>query len=64
MRVPAFPEIVTGGRTLAEAEAMARDAIACCVEYYAEQGRTIPKDVDYRATEEAKFFKLALTEAR
>lgn len=41
VRVPAFPKIVTGGRTLAEAEAMARDAVACCVEYYVEQGRAM-----------------------
>ena len=59
VRVPAFPEIVTGGRTLSEAEAMAQDAIACCVEHYIEEGRELPRDVDYKATEEPKFFKLA-----
>lgn len=64
VRVPSFPEIVTGGRTLSEAEDMAQDAIACVAEYYIKQGRKLPKDVDYKATNEPKFFKMAMTEAR
>ena len=64
VRVPAFPMIVTGGRTLAEAEAMAQDAIACCVEYYREEGRALPKDKTYKATEEPKFFKTEMVMAK
>ena len=58
VRVPAFPEIVTEGRTLSEA-AMAQDAIACCVGLYIEEGRKLPRDVNYKATGEPKYFKLA-----
>lgn len=64
VRVPAFPEIVTGGRNLSEAEHMTQDAILCCEEYYVEQGRPLPRDVDYKATEEPKFFKLAMEGVR
>ena len=58
MRVPAIPEIVTGGRTFAEAEAMAKDAIVLCLKVRTEDGEPIPKDVDYKAAQEPKFLKL------
>lgn len=32
VRVPEFPEIVTGGDTIAEAKKMAREAIEFCIE--------------------------------
>lgn len=60
VRVPAFPQIVTGGRTLAEAEEMAKDAIELCLEYYTEQGRSLPRNVDYKAVARSQFFKLAV----
>ncbi|HEY6421158.1 MAG TPA: type II toxin-antitoxin system HicB family antitoxin [Candidatus Binataceae bacterium] len=41
---PAFPEIVTFGRTLAEARAMARDALRCHLEGLRKDGETIPPE--------------------
>jgi predicted RNase H-like HicB family nuclease len=38
---PAFPEIVTFGRTLDEARAMARDALRCHLEGLRKDGETI-----------------------
>ena len=56
VRVPAIPEVVTGGRTLAEAEEMAKEAIALCLRVRVEDGEPIPKDVDYKAAQEPSFF--------
>jgi predicted RNase H-like HicB family nuclease len=39
---PAFPEIVTFGRTLDEARAMARDALRCHLEGLRKDGAAIP----------------------
>jgi len=41
---PAFPEIVTFGRTLEEARAMARDALRCHLEGLRENGEAIPPE--------------------
>ncbi len=41
---PAFPEIVTFGRTLEEARAMARDALRCHLEGLRKDGETIPPE--------------------
>jgi predicted RNase H-like HicB family nuclease len=38
----AFPEIVTFGIDIAEARAMAREAIELCIEVYREEGRPLP----------------------
>jgi predicted RNase H-like HicB family nuclease len=47
VRCKAFPEIVTYGRSLAEARANAREAIELCLEVYQEEGRPVPRsDVD------------------
>ena len=43
VRCPAFPEIVTSGRTLENARAMAREAIELCLEVYRDEGWRIPK---------------------
>ncbi len=43
VRCPAFPEIVTWGRTLEEARAMAKDAIELCLDVYLDEGWRIPK---------------------
>lgn len=43
--VPAIPEICTFGETLAEARAMAEDAIRCYIESQMELGEDIPEDV-------------------
>ncbi len=43
VRCPAFPEIVTWGRTLVEARAMAKDAIELCLDAYRDEGWRIPK---------------------
>ncbi len=40
--VPALPGIVTGGRTHAEALAMAEDAIRCHVESLIKDGEPVP----------------------
>ena len=41
---PTFPEIVTFGRTLDEARAMARDALRCHLEGLRKDGETIPAE--------------------
>jgi len=48
--VPALPEIVTGGRTLAEAEAMVKEAIRLCVRVRTRRGEPISKDENYQAS--------------
>jgi predicted RNase H-like HicB family nuclease len=42
VRCTAFPELVTHGRTLEEARAMAREALELCLEVYQDEGRPIP----------------------
>jgi antitoxin HicB len=42
VRCAAFPELITHGRTLEEARAMAREALELCLEVYQEEGRPIP----------------------
>jgi antitoxin HicB len=42
--VPALPGLVTEGRTLDEAKAMARDAIACYVEGLLKDGEAAPEE--------------------
>ena len=58
--VPAIPEVQTEGKTLAEAHRMAEEAIRMCLRVRAEDGEPIPKDVDYKATRDPKFFKLGV----
>ena len=41
VRCAAFPELITSGRTLEEARAMARDALELCVEVYQDEGRPL-----------------------
>ena len=41
---PAFPEIVTFGRTLDEARAMVRDALRCYLEGLRKDGEEIPAE--------------------
>lgn len=43
--VPAIPEICTFGETLAEAKAMAEDALRCYLESAMQLGEEIPADV-------------------
>lgn len=43
--VPAIPEICTFGETLAEAKAMAEDAIRCYLESAMQLGEEIPADI-------------------
>lgn len=54
--VPAIPEIVTGGRTLAEAEAMVKEAIRLCLRVRAKRGEPIPQDRYRRRTIQPHFF--------
>lgn len=42
--VPALPEVVTQGKTEAEAMAMAEDAIRLAVDYRLEQGESLPAE--------------------
>ncbi|HXK38879.1 MAG TPA: type II toxin-antitoxin system HicB family antitoxin [Candidatus Paceibacterota bacterium] len=42
VRCAAFPELVTNGKTLAEARAMAREALELCIEVYQDEGRRLP----------------------
>ena len=54
--VPAFPEIVTGGRTLSEAEEMVKEAICLCLRVRAKKGETIPQDMRRRPIMAPSFF--------
>jgi antitoxin HicB len=45
VRVPALPEVVTGGDTVDEALAMAKEAIELVLESRLERGEDIPKEV-------------------
>lgn len=48
---PALPEVVTYGRTLADARVQAREAIELCLEVYRDEGRRLPpSDRDPRRT--------------
>ena len=42
--VPAFPEIITYGRTRVESREMARDAIVCHIKGLLKDGEEIPED--------------------
>jgi antitoxin HicB len=42
VRCAAFPELITHGRTLEEARAMAREALELCLEVYRDEGRPLP----------------------
>ena len=42
VRCSAFPELITHGRTLEEARAMAQEALELCLEVYQEEGKPIP----------------------
>lgn len=44
--VPAIPEIATFGETLAEAKAMAEDAITCYLESAIKANEPIPEDLE------------------
>ena len=44
--VPMFPGLVTEGRTLKEARAMAQDAIHCYLESLLKDGEPIPEETE------------------
>jgi predicted RNase H-like HicB family nuclease len=46
VHVPALPEIITYGRTLDEARAMAADAIRCVLQSMQKDGEPIPQDIE------------------
>jgi antitoxin HicB len=51
VRCAAFPELITHGRTLQEARAMAREALELCLEVYQEERRPMPaSDADPQKT--------------
>lgn len=54
--VPAIPEIVTGGRTLAEAEEMVKEAITLCLRVRKKKGEPVPQDVHYKSAIGSTFF--------
>ena len=58
VEVPAFPEIVTQGDTLAESLDNAREAIELAVAVYKERGRLIPEDP------QVKLSKVEITSTR
>jgi len=43
VRCPAYPGLITNGRTLEEARANAREALELCIEVYQQQGRRLPR---------------------
>jgi predicted RNase H-like HicB family nuclease len=42
VRCPAFPGLITNGKTLEEARANAREALELCIEVYQHEGRRLP----------------------
>jgi antitoxin HicB len=51
VRCAAFPELISHGANLAEARAMAREALELCIEVYREEGRKLPpSDIEPRMT--------------
>jgi antitoxin HicB len=42
VRCPAFPGLITSGKDLEEARAMAREALELCIEVYLEKGWPLP----------------------
>jgi predicted RNase H-like HicB family nuclease len=49
VRCPAFPGLITNGRTLEEARESAREALGLCIEVYRQEGRQLPPpDADPR----------------
>jgi predicted RNase H-like HicB family nuclease len=42
VRCPAFPEIVTSGKTLDEARKNAREAVQLCLDVYRDKGWPVP----------------------
>jgi len=51
VRCPAFPELISHGDSLEEARAMARGALALCVQAYQDEGRRLPPSDDELRTE-------------
>lgn len=58
--VPAIPAIVTGGRTLAEAEQAVKEAIELYLEVLVSEGRTAPADIETQAISQPKFARLGV----
>ena len=54
--VPSLPEIVTGGRTLAESEQMVKEAISLTLRVRRKKGEPIPQDVAYKTAARPSFF--------
>lgn len=51
VRCPAFPGLITNGKTLAEARANAREALELCIEVYQDKGWPLPaSDAEPRGT--------------
>lgn len=51
VRCPAFPGLVSDGRTLEEARRNAREALELCIEMYRKKGRALPpSDAEPRKT--------------
>jgi predicted RNase H-like HicB family nuclease len=42
VRCPAFPGLISSGKDLEEARAMAREALELCIEAYRQQGWALP----------------------
>jgi predicted RNase H-like HicB family nuclease len=43
VRCPAFPGLISSGKDLEEARAMAREALELCIEAYQQQGWALPE---------------------
>jgi antitoxin HicB len=51
VRCPAFPGLITSGKDLEEARAMAREALELCIDVYREKGWPLPSsDAEPRKT--------------
>jgi predicted RNase H-like HicB family nuclease len=42
VRCPAFPGLITNGKTLEEARANARETLELCIEVFQQEGRQLP----------------------
>jgi antitoxin HicB len=50
VRCPAFPGLITNGKTLEAARANAREALELCIEVYRDKGWPLPADAAPRGT--------------
>lgn len=59
--VPAIPAIITGGKTLLEAEQAVKEALELYLEVLTSEGRSAPPDIENQAASQPRFAGAALS---